>query len=134
MPPQVTETLSLVPATAYVSPLPDLQTSDTGHHFNLNQLTLHWENAKSLQGERGNYWLMALEGQPQFGKVTLGYRKVALLRDASGQVRARILEVIPDGLWWQPQGSISPSGGRRPHGDISAACRKRRSSKPSPKV
>lgn len=69
--------------------------------FSLGGLTVFWEKAASYQGRSGNFWVAGTNGQPRQGKYTTGYRKIALIKDKTGTISARILEIIPDGNYLQ---------------------------------
>jgi hypothetical protein len=69
--------------------------------FSLSSLPFSWDKIQSFTNKKGNYWLTYLGGQPTFQNVKQGYRKLAFIRDSTGQIQARILEIIPDGLYYQ---------------------------------
>lgn len=79
----------------------------TQHEFGLFGLRVSWEAARSLKNRTGNYWLVPLEGTPTFKKTKQGYRKLAFLRDSTGAIQARILEFIPDGLYFQRKRKVT---------------------------
>ncbi|MEO6520993.1 MAG: hypothetical protein ABIN91_04900 [Mucilaginibacter sp.] len=78
-----------------------LHTQSTQQVFSLSKLSPEWSKAQSFSNKQGNYWLMHFGGQPALQNVKQGYRKVAFLRDSSGQIQARILEIVPDVLYIQ---------------------------------
>jgi len=83
------------------------QLLSTGHHFNLSHLNLSWEKAESMPNKTGNYWLIHLQGKLTFQNVQQGYRKIAFLKDSTGKLQARILEIIPDGITYQRNQRVS---------------------------
>jgi hypothetical protein len=95
------DTLSLAAAKTYVNTTPAAQTTGTGHHFSLSHLTIPWEKAEHLPNKKSGYWLVSLQGKPVLNNTPQGYRKLALMRDSAGHIRARILEIIPDGIPYQ---------------------------------
>ena len=48
-----------------------------------------------------NWWVLHMAGQPVFGGVRQGYRKLVFYRDTAGAIRVHILESIPDALYIQ---------------------------------
>lgn len=92
----------------------DSQRTATGHYtesegrsFHISALGISLENAHSFANKTGNYWLVKLDGVPKFGNVKQGYRKIAFLKDTTGNIRARIIEFIPDGLYYQRKGKVT---------------------------
>ncbi len=64
--------------------------------FNLSSLSFDWNKASNIRTGKQNYWVVALAGQPAYRNAKQGYRKLAFFRDSTGNIRARILEIIPD--------------------------------------
>ena len=95
------DTLSLSAARAYVNDAPAAQLAGTGHGFSLSRLAIPWEKAELMPNTKSGYWLIGLDGRPRMNQVVQGYRKLALMRDSTGYIRARILEIIPDGIRYQ---------------------------------
>ncbi|MDB4921833.1 hypothetical protein [Mucilaginibacter sp.] len=85
----------------------NLTAESTGQSFSLSKLAVPWNNARSFANKSGNYWLVPLSGAPIFQKTKQGYRKLAFLRDADGTIQARILEFIPDGLYFQRKRKVT---------------------------
>lgn len=85
------------------------QSTATGNlpQFSLARLKPDWKKAQSFNNTTGNYWLISLSGQPEFNNVKQGYRKLAFLKDSSGKLQARILEIIPDALYFQRRRTIT---------------------------
>jgi hypothetical protein len=83
------------------------QVLSTMRHFNLSHLPLAWEKAQSMPNKTGNYWLIHIQGKPTFQNVQQGYRKIAFLKDSTGKLQARILEIIPDGITYQRKQKVS---------------------------
>lgn len=77
------------------------------HPFELSDLNVNWHNAESMPLKKGNYWIIALSGQPIYQQTTQGYRKLALQKDSTGQIHAWILEIIPEGHIYQRDGKIN---------------------------
>jgi len=75
--------------------------------FSLSSLSFTWDKAQSITNKKGNYWLRYFDGQPTFQNVKQGYRKIAFMRDSTGSIVARILEIIPDGLYFQLKGKAT---------------------------
>jgi hypothetical protein len=69
--------------------------------FSLASLPFTWNKVQSINNKKGNYWLAYLGGQPTFKNVKQGYRKMAFIRDSTGKIQSRILEIIPDALYLQ---------------------------------
>ncbi len=86
-----------------------LQEQSTSKTFSLSSLSIAWENLQSVNNKKGNYWLVHLKGQPTFQNVKQGYRKLAFIRDSTGTIQARILEIIPDVLYLQRKQKASTS-------------------------
>jgi hypothetical protein len=78
-----------------------LSASNERRTFSLKSLAFNWDKLQSFTNKKGNYWLGYLPGQPLFRNAKQGYRKVAFLKDSTGRIQARILEIIPDGLYYQ---------------------------------
>lgn len=93
----------------YVSVSSNLQAQAASKTFSLSALSIPWEKLQSLNNKKGNYWLVHLKGQPTFQNVKQGYRKLAFIRDSSGTILARILEIIPDDLYLQRKQKASTS-------------------------
>jgi len=88
---------------AHVPAASNLQVQTTGKPFSLSSLSISWDKLEPLNNRQGNYWIVSLVGQPTFQNVKQGYRKLAFIRDTSGIIQARILEIIPDVLYIQRQ-------------------------------
>jgi hypothetical protein len=84
-----------------------LQTSAAASAFKLSRLTPEWTKAESFATTKRNYWLINLPGQPVVHQVKQGFRKIAFMADSLGQIRARILEIVPDARYWLRQGKAS---------------------------
>jgi hypothetical protein len=69
---------------------------------------INWNAAEHLQNKQKDYWLVNISGRPTFQKLQLGYRRLLFYRDSSRQIQERLLEVIPDGLYLQRTGHVSP--------------------------
>lgn len=93
----------------YLSATSSLQGQTTEKTFSLSSLSISWNNLESLNNRKGNYWIVSLGGQPTFQNVKQGYRKLAFIRDSSGTIQARILEIIPDVLYLQRKQKASTS-------------------------
>jgi uncharacterized membrane protein YgcG len=94
--------------SASTDPTPPNQTVQP-RSFKLASLAFKWEQAQSVNTARGNYWVIPTNGQPVFGKVKQGYRKLAFIRSAPGQIQPRILEIIPDAFYYMRHtGGIDP--------------------------
>lgn len=93
----------------YVSASSNLQAQAANKLFPLSSLPISWEKLQSLNNKKGNYWLVHLGGQPTFQNVKQGYRKLAFIRDFSGTIQARILEIIPDVIYIQRKLKASTS-------------------------
>ncbi|PTR00072.1 hypothetical protein C8P68_102904 [Mucilaginibacter yixingensis] len=93
------QTLSLKAVTDWYSQQPDsntVQTNALGQKtFNLKRLNPNLDNLTSIPTKKGNYWLVRLQGQPTYNGIKLGYRKLAFLKDSTGHIQARILEIGP---------------------------------------
>jgi hypothetical protein len=76
-------------------------TTNGTKNFSLSSMPFTWDKIQSVTNQKGNYWLVYLNGQPTFQNVKQGYRKLAFIRDSTGQIQPRILEIIPDGLYYQ---------------------------------
>ena len=76
-------------------------TQSTTTQFSLHRLTVSWEQARSFSTGNSNFWVAPAEGKPQQGKYISGYRKIAFVKNKSGSISARILEIIPDGIYLQ---------------------------------
>jgi hypothetical protein len=102
------QTLSLKDATAWYQSQPDsstVQTNSLGQQqFQLKRLNADLTRLQAVYTHKGNYWLVKLKGQPTFNGIKLGYRKLAITRDSSGQISAKIIEIIPDLLYLQKKG------------------------------
>ena len=68
--------------------------------FKISSLPISWDKAQSINSDMGNYWIMPTTGQPVFGKIRQGYRKLAFIRNSKGDIQPRILEIIPDALYY----------------------------------
>ena len=79
----------------------DLKKQSSVKTFSLTSLAFSWGKLQSLNNKKGNYYLVHLNGQPTYQNVKQGYRKLAFIRDTSGNIQARILEIIPDVLYIQ---------------------------------
>ncbi|OCX54296.1 hypothetical protein BEL04_08540 [Mucilaginibacter sp. PPCGB 2223] len=101
------DTLSIAAAKSYVSSLSTAQTSGSAHRFSLSRLTIPWEKAEHMPNKKSGYWLISLEGRPIMNNIAQGYRKLAFLRDSTGRIQARILEIIPDGIWYQRKQKVT---------------------------
>jgi hypothetical protein len=77
------------------------QSQTTGKVFSLRALHVSWDRISAMPARSGRYWLATLSGQPRFQNAPQGYRKLAFFRDSAGAIQARILEIIPDGLYFQ---------------------------------
>lgn len=77
----------------------NLETQSTIKSFSLHRLSIDWDQAGNIADKKRNWWVIALPGQPKFQGVQQGYRKLAFLRDSTGTIQARILEVIPDAAY-----------------------------------
>lgn len=106
-------TISLAEATAWYQSQanstfqPDALGS--GKQFRLGETGAQIEKAQSFDTKSGNFWLVPLEGTALYKNYRQGYRKLAIRRDSSGPIYARILEIIPDGLYLQRKGSANTS-------------------------
>lgn len=69
--------------------------------FSLSSLPFTWDKIQSVVNKKGNYWLVYLGGQPTFKNVKQGYRKLAFIKDSTGNIQSRILEIIPDAIYLQ---------------------------------
>lgn len=69
--------------------------------FSLASLPFTWDKVQSINNKKGNYWLVYLGGQPTFKNIKQGYRKIAFIRDSTGKIQSRILEIIPDAIYLQ---------------------------------
>ena len=76
-------------------------TTSSNKTFALSSVPFAWEKAQSVNNTKGNYWLVYLNGQPTFKNVKQGYRKLAFIRDSTGKIQSRILEIIPDAIYLQ---------------------------------
>src|SRR5476651_252948 len=76
-------------------------TASSNKTFALSSVPFAWEKAQSVNNTKGNYWLVYLNGQPTFKNVKQGYRKLAFIRDSTGKIQSRILEIIPDAIYLQ---------------------------------
>jgi len=76
-------------------------TAGSNKTFALSSVPFAWEKAQSVNNTKGNYWLVYLNGQPTFKNVKQGYRKLAFIRDSTGKIQSRILEIIPDAIYLQ---------------------------------
>jgi len=76
-------------------------TAGSNKTFALSSVPFAWEKAQSVNNTKGNYWLVYLDGQPKFKNVKQGYRKLAFIRDSTGKIQSRILEIIPDAIYLQ---------------------------------
>ncbi|MDP9078823.1 MAG: hypothetical protein M3O71_15445 [Bacteroidota bacterium] len=74
--------------------------------FNLATLSVPWNQAVSFHNKTGNYWIAGLGGMPTYKNYKQGYRKIAFIRNSLGKVQARILEIVPDGLYFQRKGQV----------------------------
>src|SRR5476651_1055689 len=90
-----------VNAISNVNNLNAISTTGIKKSFNYSSLTFSWDNLQSVSNNKGNYWIGYLGGQPTFKKVKQGYRKIAFMKDSTGEIQSRILEIIPDGLYYQ---------------------------------
>jgi len=90
-----------VNAISNVNNLNAISTTGIKKSFNYSTLTFSWDNLQSVSNNKGNYWIGYLGGQPTFKKVKQGYRKIAFMKDSTGEIQSRILEIIPDGLYYQ---------------------------------
>jgi hypothetical protein len=77
----------------------DLQTQSTAKTFSLHQFGFDWNKAGNITDQKQNWWVISLPGQPTFQNVKQGYRKLAFIRDSTGAIQARILEIIPDAAY-----------------------------------
>lgn len=84
-----------------------LRLSNDTARFQLTKLQLNWSQASTFPSKGNNGWVIALKGSPVYRNFKTGYRKLAFIRDSTGQIQARILEIIPDGLYWQRKGQIT---------------------------
>lgn len=75
--------------------------------FSLQEFSPELPNAQSFDTKTGNYWLVPLKGTLLFKNYPQGYRKLAIKRDSAGAIYARILEIVPDGLYQQRNGKAS---------------------------
>jgi len=74
----------------------NLQTQSTSKAFSVRRLNFDWNKAGNIRDAKRNWWTVALDGQPTFKGAKQGYRKLAFVKDSTGTVQARILEIIPD--------------------------------------
>lgn len=74
----------------------NLQTQSSTKTFSLHSFTFDWNKAGNVRDTKRNWWVVALPGQPNFKGAAQGYRKLAFIRDSTGTIQARILEIIPD--------------------------------------
>ncbi|MDO3641338.1 hypothetical protein [Mucilaginibacter sp. L3T2-6] len=100
-----TTTLSLAAARNWFNnqPAPSAgkNQNSASQTFSLRKLTVAWDKVTSNTNAAGNYWLAATGGSPTIGKYLTGYRKIAFFKTGNHAVTARILEIIPDGLYLQ---------------------------------
>lgn len=100
-PPQQTQTtLSLDQVKDWYNGQPTLSTQSL-QSFSIKKLSPNWPNAESFNTKNSNYWLITLSGQPTYQGIKQGYRKIAFLKDSTGTIMARILEIIPDAQYFQ---------------------------------
>ncbi len=69
--------------------------------FSVRQLSIPWDKARTYSNRTNNYWIAPTDGEPVFSKYIKGYRKIVFFRTGPGAITARLLEIIPDGLYWQ---------------------------------
>lgn len=79
----------------------NVKTNAAAKAFKFNSFKIDWEKAESVDQPKHNWWIVDLPGQPTFAKVKSGYRKLAFMRDSTGSIQARILEIVPDALYIQ---------------------------------
>jgi hypothetical protein len=70
-------------------------------------IKMDWTNAEQATWGDRRYWLVPMPGQPEMNGVKQGYRKAAFLRDTSGNISARFLDIIPDAAYFQRKGRVS---------------------------
>jgi len=87
--------------TSNTNSLNATSTASSNKTFALSSVPFAWEKAQSVNNTKGNYWLVYLNGQPTFKNVKQGYRKLAFIRDSTGKIQSRILEIIPDAIYLQ---------------------------------
>jgi hypothetical protein len=95
-----------LPERAVGFPLAEARAWYTGRFPN-DTLGLNWAQMAQLPEARGHYWLAPLTGQPGSDKTGRGYRKLAIFKAPGGAISARILEFLPDGLYYQRNGKTS---------------------------
>ncbi|EHQ29704.1 hypothetical protein [Mucilaginibacter paludis] len=103
------QTLSLKAVTDWYNQQPDstttIQTNSLGlKPFNIKKLNPDLANLRSVNVKKGNYWLVKVKGQPTYNGIKLGYRKLAFIKDSTGAIKPRILEIIPDLIYLQRKG------------------------------
>jgi hypothetical protein len=76
-----------------------VQTQSTAGSFDVHALKFDWNKAASIRDRKHNWWTVALNGQPTYKGAKQGYRKLAFAKDSTGQLQARILEIIPDAAY-----------------------------------
>ncbi|MEO7215561.1 hypothetical protein [Mucilaginibacter sp.] len=70
-------------------------------------ITMDWANAESIPRGSSNYWLVPMPGQPELNGIKQGYRKTAFLRDSTGSIISRHLDIIPDAAYFQRKGKVT---------------------------
>ena len=102
------QTLSLKDATDWYNQQPDSSTIQTNSlvqkQFQLKKLNADLTKLQTVYTKKGNYWVVKLKGQPTYNGIKLGYRKLVIKRDSTGNITARILEIVPDLLYLQRKG------------------------------
>lgn len=77
----------------------NVKTQGANSAFDIHRLTINWNKASEMTNAVGNWWVIALPGQPTFQDAKQGYRKLAFYRDSTAVIKTRILEVIPDAAY-----------------------------------
>lgn len=73
----------------------------------ISRLNPNWLKAiKNNTDTKQTTWLIPIPGHPTLQKVKQGYRKLLIRKDTSGQISARILEIIPDAYVLQEMGQM----------------------------
>jgi hypothetical protein len=71
---------------------------------------IHWDKAVYVTGKNGGYWLIGLDGRPNFQSMGLGYRQLLFSRDNDKKIKMRILETIPDAIYLQRKQQYPQTG------------------------
>jgi hypothetical protein len=83
----------------YGSPADSGRQTNSGG-FDLHRLKVDFRQARAVHAAK-TWWAVPLPGRPVFQGLAQGYRKLAFFRQPGGVIGARILEVVPDGLYLQ---------------------------------